>query len=195
MCICMWGGMYVCICMCVGVCMCVYVCVWGGVCVYAHIYTLGFPGGVRGKELAYQCRRLKRLSLNPWVRKIPWRRKRPPTPVFLPGKFHGQRSLVSMVSPWCCKSWTQLKQLSTYACVCVYTHTHTHTHTHTYICIYTHRRKKWQTTPVFLPEKSHGQRSLEGYCLWRYKSQTQLVTKPLSDVLIKRENICGAIWI
>ena len=123
-CICVWGGVYVYMYVCGGVYVCKCVCVGG--CVYAHIYTLGFPGGVRGKELAYQCRRLKRLSLNPWVRKIPWRRKRPPTPVFLPGKFHGQRSLVSMVSPWCCKSWTQLKQLSTHACVCVYTHTHTH---------------------------------------------------------------------
>ena len=30
---------------------------------------------------------------DPWVRKIPWRRKWHPTPVFLPGKSHGQRSL------------------------------------------------------------------------------------------------------
>ena len=30
---------------------------------------------------------------DPWVRKIPWRRKWQPTPVFLPGEFHGQRSL------------------------------------------------------------------------------------------------------
>ena len=36
---------------------------------------------------------------NPWVRKIPWRRKWQPTLVFLPGTFHGQRSLVSY-SPW-----------------------------------------------------------------------------------------------
>ena len=34
-----------------------------------------------------------------WVRKIPWRRKWQPTPVFLPGKSHGWRSLVSY-SPW-----------------------------------------------------------------------------------------------
>ena len=27
-------------------------------------------------------------------------------------------------------------------------------------------RRKWQSTPVFLPGKSHGQRSLAGYCLW-----------------------------
>ena len=33
------------------------------------------------------------LGLIPWVRKIPWRRARQPTAVFLPGKFHGQRNL------------------------------------------------------------------------------------------------------
>ena len=37
-----------------------------------------------------------------WVRKIPWSRKWQPTPVLLPGKFHGQRSLVSYNS-WGCK--------------------------------------------------------------------------------------------
>ena len=30
-------------------------------------------------------------------------------------------------------------------------------------------RRKWQPTPVFLPEKSHGQRSLEGYSPWGHK--------------------------
>ena len=34
-----------------------------------------------------------------WVRKIPWRRKWQPTPVFLPEKSHGQRSL-AVYSPW-----------------------------------------------------------------------------------------------
>ena len=43
-----------------------------------------------------QC---KRREFNPWIRKIPSSRKLPPTPVFLPGKFHGQRSLVGY-SPW-----------------------------------------------------------------------------------------------
>ena len=36
-----------------------------------------------------------------WVRKIPWRREWLPTPVFLPGKFYGQRSLAGY-SPWGC---------------------------------------------------------------------------------------------
>ena len=52
-------------------------------------YLLGFPGGVSRKESACQHRKYKRC-----VRKIPWRRKWQPTPVFLPGKSHGQRSLV-----------------------------------------------------------------------------------------------------
>ena len=34
-----------------------------------------------------------RLGFDPWVGKIPWRRHWPPTPVFLPGRSHGQRSL------------------------------------------------------------------------------------------------------
>ena len=54
------------------------------------------PGGSAGKESACQCRR---LGFYPWVGKIPWRRKWQPTPVSLPGKFHGQRSLVAY-SPW-----------------------------------------------------------------------------------------------
>ena len=47
------------------------------------------------------------------VRKIPWRRKWHPTPVFLPGEFHGQRSLVGCYTVHgITKSWTRLKQLS-----------------------------------------------------------------------------------
>ena len=62
----------------------------------------GFPGGNNGKEPACQCRRPKRCRFNPWVRKIPWRRAWQPTPVFLPGESHGQRSLVGY-RPWSCK--------------------------------------------------------------------------------------------
>ena len=51
-----------------------------------------FPNGSAGKESACRCRRLKRCGFNPWVGTIPQRRKRQPTPVFLPGRFHGQRS-------------------------------------------------------------------------------------------------------
>ena len=48
-----------------------------------------------GKEPLCQCKRRKRCRLDPWVWKIPWRRKWKPAPIFLPGKFHGQRSLVA----------------------------------------------------------------------------------------------------
>ena len=37
---------------------------------------------------------MRETRFNPWVGKIPWRRKWQPTPVFLPGESHGQRSLV-----------------------------------------------------------------------------------------------------
>ena len=49
-----------------------------------------------GKESSRQCRR---LGFDPWVGKIPWRRKWQSTPVFLPEKSHGRRSLVGH-SPW-----------------------------------------------------------------------------------------------
>ena len=56
----------------------------------------GFPRRLSSKETACQCRR---HSFYPWVRKTPWRRKWQPTPVFLPGEFHGQRS-PGGYSPW-----------------------------------------------------------------------------------------------
>ena len=40
--------------------------------------------------------RCKRHRFSLWVRKIPWRREWPPTPVFLPGESHGQRSLATV---------------------------------------------------------------------------------------------------
>ena len=56
----------------------------------------GFPRHLSGKESACQSRR---CGFDPWVRKIPWRRKWQPTPVLVPGKPHAQRSLVGY-SPW-----------------------------------------------------------------------------------------------
>ena len=63
--------------------------------------TLGLPWWFSGKESAFQYRRGK---FNSWVEKIPWRRKLQPTPVFLPGKPHGQRAKVHGVA----KSRTKL---------------------------------------------------------------------------------------
>ena len=60
----------------------------------------GFPGGSVVKNLpAKQGTQCKGHAFNPWVGKIPWRKKWQPTPIFLPGKSHGQRSLAGC-SPW-----------------------------------------------------------------------------------------------
>ena len=64
------------------------------------------------KESAYNAG----ARFDPWVRKISWRRKWQSTPVFLPGEFYGQRSLVGY-SPWGHKESDTTKWL---------THTHTH---------------------------------------------------------------------
>ena len=61
---------------------------------------LNYQGdGASSKEPACQCKRPKRLEFDSWVRKIPWRRKWQPIPVFLPGESYGQRSLAGY-SPW-----------------------------------------------------------------------------------------------
>ena len=52
------------------------------------------------------------VQFNLWVRKVPWRIKWQPTAVFLPGKSHGQRSLVGY-SPWGQKELETTQRLST----------------------------------------------------------------------------------
>ena len=60
---------------------------------FSHTATLivGLSRWPRGKKPDCQCRRRR---FNPWLGKISWRRKQQPTPVSLPGKSYGQRSLV-----------------------------------------------------------------------------------------------------
>ena len=58
--------------------------------IYRDYYQHRLPMWHSGKESACQCRRLRRHGFDPWIKKIPWRRKWQPIPVFLPGKFHGQ---------------------------------------------------------------------------------------------------------
>ena len=65
-----------------------------------------------GKEPACQCRQYKRLGFDPWVRKILWNKKWHPTPGFLPGKHHGQRSLTGY-SSWGPKELDMTRKLST----------------------------------------------------------------------------------
>ena len=69
-----------------------------------HEYTqqAGFPGDPRDKEATWDYRSPGRHRFDPWVRKIPWRRKWHPPPVFLPGKSHRQRNLEGYGS-WSCK--------------------------------------------------------------------------------------------
>ena len=54
--------------------------------------TQDFPGDSAVKNLPANTCQFRRHGFEPWVGKIPWRRKWQPTPVFLPGKAHGQRS-------------------------------------------------------------------------------------------------------
>ena len=62
------------------------------------------------KNLTAKARDSKRGGSDPWVRKIPWRRAWQPTPVFLPGEPHGQRSLAGH-SPWGCRESGMTGQL------------------------------------------------------------------------------------
>ena len=82
---------------------------------YAIYRKLGLASSASSKEPACQCRRHKGGGFDPWVRKIPWRRARQPTAVFLPGESHGQRSLEGYTVHSITKSQTWLKQPSTQA--------------------------------------------------------------------------------
>ena len=121
---------------------------------------IGLPRWHSGKESACQRRRHQRHGFDLWVRKIPWSRKWQPSPVFLPGKFHGRGSL-GCYTQWVAKSQTCLR---------------THIYTLNFpggsdgkaVCLQCGRpgfnpwvgkiswRRKWQPSPVLLPGKSHG---------------------------------------
>ena len=73
-----------------------------------------FPGDPGDKEPPWQCRRPKRCGFNPLVRKMPWRRERLPTPVYLPRESPGQRSLAPVRGVT--ETPTRLEQRSTRAC-------------------------------------------------------------------------------
>ena len=154
------------------------------------ISRIGLPWWLSGKESACQCRR---WGFNLWSRKISWRRKWQPTPVFLPREIHGQRSLADC-SLWGCNeldtteqlNWTKLNHRSglswwlsgkesTWQCRRI--------RFDTWIMKIPWRRK-WQPTPVFLPEQSHGQRSLADCSLWGSKRvRHNLVTKQQHSLL------------
>ena len=87
-----------------------------------------------------------------------WRRKWQPTPILLPGKAHGPRSLVGD-NPWGRKESDRTEPLR-----------------FTHFILY-HWRRKWQPTPVFLLGESHGPGSLAGCGLWGPESDTTEVTE------------------
>ena len=80
-----------------------------------------------GNKSICQCRRCKRQEFHLWVGKIPRRRKWQLAPVFLPVKFHGQRSLTGC-SLWGRKDIAKCKR--THAHIQTRAHAHTHMHTH-----------------------------------------------------------------
>ena len=84
--------------------------------------ALGLPSWCSGKESTCQYRRHKRCGFDPWVGKIPWRGEWQPTPVFLPGESHEQRSLAGY-SPW------GHRESDTTDFILTYTQSHTLTHT------------------------------------------------------------------
>ena len=98
--------------------MCVCVCVY--IYTYIFIYAHGHLMGLVVKECDCLCRRCRRHWFDPWIEKIPWKRRWQPTLIFLPGESHGLRSLVGY-SPWDCKELdvTEHAHTLTYACVCV----------------------------------------------------------------------------
>ena len=89
-----------------------------------RIYVRGFPGGDTGKEPACQSRRIRRCEFDPWVGKIPGKGNGQLL-VFLPGKFHGQRSVAGYSLKDCQESGTT-----------ELTHTHTQ-------CKESHTMVKW----------------------------------------------------
>ena len=142
------------------------------------------------------------------VRKIPQRREWQPTPVFLPGESHGQRSLAGY-SLWDCKQLDMTEATQ-------------HTPTHNVVirasqdgasskesagqCKRHQRRRldpwvgkipssrKWQPTSVFLPGKSHTQRSLASYSPWGCKAldmteQLSRQARKCSYIFRERENL------
>ena len=102
-----------------------YVYVWMEIYICIHIYLyMGFPSGSDGKEPA---RYVGNPGSVPELGRFPWRRKWQPTPVFLPGKLHGQRNLEGY-SLWSSKESDKTEQLTL-----PYIYIHINTHIHTYV--------------------------------------------------------------
>ena len=77
--------------------------------VFIDVYEyFRLPSWSSAKEPTCQCRRCRKGGFDPYIKKIPWRKKWQPTPVFLPEKLHGQRSLAGYLAHGFTKSRTWL---------------------------------------------------------------------------------------
>ena len=129
------------------------------------VFSLGKPTSVKGtrqKEDSCCVRgewNVSSLKLSLLLSNIVFRRRQwHSTPVLLPGKSHGQRSLVG------CSPWGSLRVGHNWA-------------TSLSLFTFMHWRRKWQPTPVFLPGESQGWGSLVGFRLWgRTESDTTEAT-------------------
>ena len=92
---------YIYMCVCVYVCTLINISVWIYICMFYSFQSSMISERKRNDQWGWvkasTCNAEDASSapgFDTWVGKIPWRRKRQPTPVLLPGKFHGLRSLV-----------------------------------------------------------------------------------------------------
>ena len=133
----------------------------------------GLPRRPSGKESTCQGRRLKRCRFDPWVSKISWRRKWQPTPVFLPGKSHGQRLLVTVhrVAESDTTEWAHMsvhiqllynvvlfslyiKVNKPFIYIHIYTHIFVYIYIHIYIYTHTHTHIHIRLFGIFFPFRS-----------------------------------------
>ena len=128
-------------------------------------------------------------STDEWIKKM-WfvcvyiyrRRQRQPTPVFLPGKSHGWRSLVGC-GPWCRWGLDTTERL----------------HFHFSLFTFMHWRRKWQPTPVFLPGESQGREAWWAAVYGVAQSQTWLKrlsssSSSISLYVCMYVNVCVCIY-
>ena len=145
------------------------------------------------------CLQRRRPGFDPRVGKFPWRRKWQPTPVLLPGKSHGWRSLVGY-SPWGRKELNTTEQIHFLeveldlpgsasgkepGCQC---RRHKRCRVNPWVGKIPWRRA-WPPTPVFLRGESHGQNRLAGYSPWGHKeSDTTVGTSSSRSRMVNKTN-------
>ena len=129
-------------------------------------------------------------DFNPWVRKIPWRRKWQLTPVFLPGESHGQRSLVVHRIHRVAKSQTWQKCLRK------------HTRMHTCIPGHTWRVEKARGLPLRTPNHTRGRQACHDACClttgraslsFQISFSSYWPVRNTRTCMEKQENLC--VWV